>query len=154
MKKSVQIVLKKSYQPLGEINTIQNVALGYASNYLIPKGIAEIATEKIIKHINYLNRIKEKESAAAKLNYEIKKTIINDIYKICIRKNKVKERKFFNRINENEIMQIIFDKTGEIIKKKEVKINEINTYGIHKVILKLTSGTPIVLKLQIIPRTI
>lgn len=154
MKKNVQIILKKAYKPLGEINTIQVVALGYASNYLIPKGIAEIATEKTIKHVDYLNKVREKETAKIKLDYKIKRNIISNLYKICIRKNTGKERKLFNRISENEIIQIIFDKTGETIKKKEIKINEISNYGMHEIIFKLTNGNSFFLKIQIIPANI
>ena len=40
----MQVILKKEIQNLGEVGDIINVKDGYARNFLLPQGAAEIAT--------------------------------------------------------------------------------------------------------------
>lgn len=45
----MQVILKENIETLGHIGDIVKVAPGYARNYLLPKGLAVEATEKMLK---------------------------------------------------------------------------------------------------------
>ena len=45
----VKVILMQDIPKLGDAGTVQDVAPGYARNYLIPKGIATIATTGSIR---------------------------------------------------------------------------------------------------------
>ena len=45
----MEILLKKDFESLGEKNDIVTVKNGYARKYLIPNGIAILATESVKK---------------------------------------------------------------------------------------------------------
>ncbi|MDB5224796.1 MAG: ribosomal protein [Candidatus Adlerbacteria bacterium] len=46
----MQVILRKDVRGLGRAHEVKNVAEGYAHNFLVPQGLAEIATpEKIAK---------------------------------------------------------------------------------------------------------
>ena len=45
----MEILLKKNFESLGEKDEIVTVKNGYARNYLIPNGIAILATESVKK---------------------------------------------------------------------------------------------------------
>lgn len=45
----MKVILKKSVSGVGEANTVKEVADGYARNFLLPQGIAEVATPDRVK---------------------------------------------------------------------------------------------------------
>ena len=74
----MQIILRKDYDQLGKTGDIVNVKVGFARNYLIPKGIAFIADDKNLRRIEQerkqLSLQKEKEKQQAeKLASELAK---------------------------------------------------------------------------------
>ena len=152
MKKTVQIILKKDLHKLGHINQDKKVAKGYAFNYLIPKGLAEIATKGKIKHINMLNQIKvNKTSQKYQANLTVQR-LLTQIKKINIRKKIGQNNQIFGSINENDISTHIFKLTGQQINKRQISLtlSDIKSIGIIKVFIKIdTINTSI--NLNILP---
>ena len=56
----MEVILLKDVSKLGETGDVRDVASGYARNYLIPKGLATIATEAARK------RVKQRAAAEAR----------------------------------------------------------------------------------------
>ena len=58
----MQVILKKEIQNLGEVGDIINVKDGYARNFLLPQGAAEIATAGALENREKnIARIKAKQ---------------------------------------------------------------------------------------------
>ena len=64
----MEILLTKNFESLGEKNDIVTVKNGYARNYLIPKGIAILATESVKKM--QAETLKQRAHKEAKLKEE------------------------------------------------------------------------------------
>lgn len=64
----MEVILKKDMQPLGFRDDIVNVKPGYGRNFLIPKGIAELATESAKKM--HAETLKQRAVKDAKLKKE------------------------------------------------------------------------------------
>jgi len=47
----MQIILLKDVGNLGQVGEVREVAAGYARNYLIPRGLATVATEATLKQL-------------------------------------------------------------------------------------------------------
>ena len=61
----MKIILKKTYDKLGNPGDLITVKDGFARNYLIPKGVAEVATKKNIERLKVeLEKIAEQEAKA------------------------------------------------------------------------------------------
>jgi large subunit ribosomal protein L9 len=58
MAKRMQVILNQKVSKLGENGDVVEVAPGYARNYLIPQGVAVLATKGAIKQAEFR---KEKE---------------------------------------------------------------------------------------------
>ena len=59
----MKVIIKKTYDKLGNPGEIVNVKDGYARNFLIPKGVAEVATKKNIERLRVeLEVIAEQEA--------------------------------------------------------------------------------------------
>lgn len=64
----MEVILKKDMQPLGFRDDIVNVKPGYGRNFLIPKGIAELATPSAKKM--HAETLKQRAVKDAKLKQE------------------------------------------------------------------------------------
>nr|AYR06399.1 ribosomal protein L9 [Rhodogorgon sp.] len=138
MKKTFQIIVKQEDTPLGKIGEIKTVKLGYASNYLIPNGIAEIASEGKIAHYNMLQ---EKRLEQTKYIYNKALNLqkyLEIISKISIRKKVGKHQQIFGRLTEKEIAEKLIEITGKQLQKKQIVIPEIKKLGLYRITIKLT----------------
>jgi len=59
----MKVVLRKDVEKLGESGSVQNVADGFARNYLIPKGFAVVATPGELKVVAENTRVREMKIA-------------------------------------------------------------------------------------------
>lgn len=67
----MKVILKKDVEKLGEANELVNVKDGYGRNYLIPQGLAVVATASAQKVMN--ETIKQRAHKEAKLKDEAEK---------------------------------------------------------------------------------
>ena len=67
----MKIVLRQDVPKLGEAGTIQTVANGYARNYLIPQGMAVVATDGEIKVAQHNLAVKDRKIAARNYSVDI-----------------------------------------------------------------------------------
>lgn len=96
MANNVEVVLKKDIPDLGQTGEMVSVKLGYARNYLIPKGLVAVAGSKEAAEIlKTVKDKKEEKKEIAKIKEEkkivlTKKTASNHRKeeKIIIQKNK------------------------------------------------------------------
>ena len=67
----MDVILTQSVDNLGEMGAIVSVAPGYARNYLIPKGMAVIATKGQRKQVDEKIRLEQKRDARRKADAEV-----------------------------------------------------------------------------------
>lgn len=152
MKKTIQVIIKNTNSPLGPVNTIKSVSLGYAFNYLIPNNIVEIASKGRIKHINMLQNIQSKQNKKInQQNLDIKSNL-DEIKKISIRKKLGSNQQIFGSVTEYEISEKIFMLTGKQLDKKQITIPSIKEIGIYKINIKIEENISSEIKLQILPK--
>ena len=77
MAKRVPVVLNESVSKLGKNGDLVEVAPGYARNYLLPKGLASIATPGIIKQVEQRKEQERLRKLAEKQEAEDRKTADN-----------------------------------------------------------------------------
>ena len=126
----MEILLKKNFESLGEKNDIVNVKNGYGRNYLIPNGIAILATESVKKmQAETLKQRAHKElklkAEAEKLSKALKKATI-------IVAAKVGEKgKIFGSVSTIQLFDTI-KALGHDIDRKNIKLSNDNIKSIGK----------------------
>ncbi len=125
----MRVILLQDIKSLGKRNEVKEVSNGYASNFLIPQGLVEIASDRKVKEIentNIKNEIKEKKII------EVKEEIIKKINNLSLTfKEKVSEAgHLFAAIGSDKIIAelnkqgVKLDKTHLIIGKPLKEIGE------------------------------
>ena len=118
----MKIILIKDVEKLGKKYEIKEVSSGYARNYLIPKGLAIQASEKLLKWAESQREIEEK-----KAEEKLKKvsSVVSEIdgLEIEIPVKVGKEKQLFEKVNQQKISESL-KKLGFEIKKSQIELEK------------------------------
>jgi len=144
----MQVILIKKVDTLGEAGETVKVKNGYARNYLIPQGLAMIASKSNLSLIeNKLKTIEVKE-AKSRENLESLANELNKI-KLNFSLKAGEDDKLFGSVTSQMISEACKD-LGYTVDKKEIYIEEaIKTLGNHKVTVKLGSEIEAQIKIRV-----
>jgi len=151
MKKRIEVIIKKKELYKNPAQRIQKVSPGYAFNYLIPNQIAEIATKGKIKHLNLLQKKVEIQDDAIQNNNLQIKLDLEKINFLSIRKKCSQNKQIFGSISEQEIINKIFNITGQNIDKKQIRIDSIKQIGKYICKIKIDENIMTEIEIHILP---
>ena len=118
----MQVILIKDVEKLGKRYEIKEVSSGYARNYLIPKGLAIQASEKLLKWAE-AQREKEEKKANEKLKKVSELVSAIDGLEIEIKVKVGKEDQLFEKINQQKISEGLKE-LGFEIKKSQIELEK------------------------------
>ncbi len=135
----MQILLNTNIKTLGYRGDIVNVKPGYFRNYLLPKGLAQIATAKVIVLAEGRNkkRLMQKEQIMAN-----GKEVLAKLKGLVITlKVKVSDKgKLYGSITEIDIIAAIKEAKNVELEKEFIKMDHIKEIGEHKILIHLGEG--------------
>ena len=136
----MQVILKKEVQNLGETGDIVNVKDGYARNFLLPQGAAEIATKGALENREKnIARIKSKQEKLHREALE-KAESIEKFGKLVLSAKAGESGKLFGTITTKKLTEELKAQTGIEVDRKTVSLNApINKIGSYTMLIKLTS---------------
>lgn len=136
----MKLILKKDVQSLGESGDIVEVKDGFARNFLLPKDIAEVATDGALKNREKnLARIKAKAEKLHKESMDKAETI-KSIGKLEIQAKAGETGKLYGAITTRKLAEELQEKTGIEVDRRNISLNNpINALGEYKMHIKLTS---------------
>jgi large subunit ribosomal protein L9 len=137
MAKRLQVILKENISTLGKDGDLVEVAPGYARNYLLPKGLAKIATTGLIKQVEYHREKERQRKIAEKEAAEAKKVAFQTIGRLSIRKQVGEGNAIFGTVTTQELADIIKQSAGQDIDRKVITIPEVSTTGVYRAEVKL-----------------
>ncbi|GBD33937.1 50S ribosomal protein L9 [bacterium HR34] len=128
----VKVILLKRVEGLGNKGDIKEVSVGYAQNYLIPKGLVKIADEKTIKELEKTK--KQKEIKAEKELLKIQEMVEKiDCIEVEMPAKVGKNGRLYESINAKKIMNKLSEmgyNTKYFKVKLEKPIKEVGEYDI------------------------
>jgi large subunit ribosomal protein L9 len=126
----MEILLKKNFESLGEKNDIVTVKNGYGRNYLIPNGIAILATASVKKM--QAETLKQRAHKEVKLKDEAEKLSKNIKKATIIVAAKVGEKgKIFGSVSSIQLVDTL-KALGYDIDRKNIKLSNDNIKSIGK----------------------
>lgn len=145
----MKIILLKDVPGIGRKNDIKEISDGYARNYLLPKKLAEQATEKTVKDAIKAQKIQaEKTAKEAAILKEITTRLGALEIKLPIKVNS--EGVIFGSVNTHAITDKLKE-SGFDIKKEQIKLmSPIKTIGKHAVTILLKQGIEVKINVDII----
>lgn len=127
----MKIVLRQDVEKLGEKGTVQNVSDGFARNYLIPKGLAVLATPGELKVLAENQRVRDIKIAHQERDLQ---TLADKISaaKLSFEARAGEQGRLYGSITAGDIADKLTIVTGqEIDRRKVVLDDQIRTVGEH-----------------------
>ncbi|HUG15020.1 MAG TPA: 50S ribosomal protein L9 [Thermomicrobiales bacterium] len=141
----VKIILTQDVPKLGQSGTVQDVANGYARNFLIPRGMATIATRGSIK------QVEERQAAEAKRIAKQEEELRGLSERIQGMRIEIEARvgeqgRLYGSVTAPDIAERLSAALGEEIDRRKIDLDDpIRTVGEHEITIRLVGRlTPVV----------
>ena len=151
MARTVQVVLTQELPNVGNSGELVRVRPGYARNFLIPRGLAVIATRDNVARLEHDRRVAEPR--AAKLRGEAEQ--------LAVELNKVKIKlscsvgegdKLYGSVGSRDIAEALAEK-GHDIDRRKIIIEPIKELGKHQVPIKVATGVDATIQVEVVAKS-
>jgi large subunit ribosomal protein L9 len=133
----MKIILTEDVPKLGSAGTVQDVAPGYARNYLIPRGMATIATKGSIKQVEERQAAEARRIAKQEQELQGLADRIQGL-RVQIEARVGEQGRLFGSVTAADVAEKLGEQLGEEIDRRKVDLDEpIRTVGEHPVTIRL-----------------
>ena len=147
----MKVIFLEDVRGKGKRGQVKEVPDGYARNFLIKNGKAELATKQAINHLEAQQKAEAKiaanEKAAAK---QIKEQLEDDKTVVSIKSKAGSDSRLFGSVPSKQIVTALEDQFGIKLDKRKLSLSEpIKTLGYTNVPVKLYNGVNAVIRVHI-----
>ena len=134
--RTVNLILQEDVLALGDAGDLVKVKVGYARNYLLPKGKAILATESKLKQLEHNKRVVEEKLAKQLKDISALRDRLQDLTLSVVAKSG-EEGKLFGSVTSAHVAALLSEKGFEIDRRKITLSEPIKEVGDHKVPIRL-----------------
>ncbi|MBO6517375.1 MAG: 50S ribosomal protein L9 [Bacteroidia bacterium] len=145
----MKVILKEDVQKLGYKNDVVTVKNGYGRNYLIPQGLAEIATPSSLKVLEENIRQTQRKQAQIIADAEAMAKALENV-KLTIGTKAGSNGKIFGSVTTIQIAQALKDAGHDIDRKKISIAGDIKELGEYKAKINLHRGVDAEVDLSVV----
>ena len=135
----MKVILRQDLTKVGKRGDIVEVAVGYARNYLLPKGMAMVATDGAVAQAASMRRSRDLRDAKDREAAEtVAKALVSRT--IAIKAKSGSEGRLFGSVTASDIAEAVLAQTNIDIDRRKLHLSEpIKTLGTHSVTVRLHS---------------
>ncbi len=147
----MEVILLQDVENLGEKGHLANVAKGFARNYLIPRGMAEVATPG--KIAEFRRREEERKSREARMAVQAEEYTATLNRTVLTLGAKAGEgERLFGSVTAADVADAIKDARGFSIDKRKVLLEDpIKELGTYQVDVEVAEGFVASVKIIVVP---
>ncbi len=152
MASTIQVVLQDDVENLGTSGDVVRVRPGYARNYLIPRGVAVVATKANIARID---DVKKQAAIRSAKQLEEAKEFAKKIEAVAVKieRSVGEENKMYGSVTSKDIEDAYADQ-GIALDRRMIQLEDpIKTLGLSEVPCKLHKEVAVSLRVEVIKKT-
>ena len=133
----MKVLLLEDVYKLGRAGEVKKVAPGYARNYLMPQGLAVLATPGAMKMADRIK--KQGEVKRAKVNQElggVAEQLAGKRFTFAAKASET--RRLYGSINTQMIAEAVSEEIGVTVEAKQIESQPLRMLGKHNVAVRLT----------------
>jgi len=151
MASTVEVVLKENLEHLGSIGDVVKVRRGYARNFLLPRGLAVVASRGNVKQVEHEKAVQAQRIAKLRAEQE---DVVEQLSKVIVMvaKEAGEDGKLFGSVTSSEVLEGLEAKGVELeLDKKKLVMPEktIKEVGSYEIGVKLPYGLTAIIKLEV-----
>jgi large subunit ribosomal protein L9 len=133
----MKVLLLKDVYKLGRAGDVKRVADGYGRNYLIPHGLAVLATAGALKQSEHIRaRANEQRAILNKEMDAIAKKLEGVVVTFAAKASET--GKLYGSVTTQMVAEALQKKTGVEVSRRQVDTQPLRTLGTYKVSIRLT----------------
>ena len=146
----MRVILRDDVKGVGNKGDVVEVSNGYGRNFLIPRGLAFVATKGAESQAEAMRKSRDvKDAAARQAAQEVAKGLVSSPVKIEARVGG--DGRLFGSISTADIAAAVQAQTGVDIDRKQLSLDEpIKTLGTHLVPAKLHADVEFPVTVEIV----
>ncbi len=134
----MKVILRADLAKVGKRGDIVEVAEGYGRNYLMPKGLAIVASDGAVSQAASMRRSRDLRDAKDREAAEtIAKTLVSRT--IAIKAKAGSEGRLFGSVTASDVAAAVLAQTTIDIDRRKLHFEPIKTVGTHTVTVRLHS---------------
>ncbi len=151
MASTVQVVLKENLEHLGTIGDVVRVRRGYARNYLLPRGLAVVASRGNVRQIEHEKAIQAGRIEKLRKEQESIVTELSEVT-LMVAKEAGDDGRLFGSVTSADVLEGLKAKGVQVdVDKKKLIMppQPIKEVGSYEVGVKLPYGLTATIKLEV-----
>jgi large subunit ribosomal protein L9 len=150
MPRNLQVILTEDLPNVGTSGELVKVKPGFARNFLLPRGLAALATADNVRRIEHekkvaLARAAKQKAAAQELAGKLAKV------KVTVKAQVGEENKLYGSITSRDVEQALAARGFEVDRRK-IAMDAIKELGSHKITIRVASGVDAEIDVDVVPR--
>ena len=147
----MQIILKEDLDNLGKSGEVVNVKEGYGRNYLLPRGLAVVATADDVARVAHEKRVIAARAAKLSKETQAEADRLGQVT-VSIARTVGEEDKLFGSVTSRDIAEALAEQKIVIDAKKLHLEEPIKTLGLTEVQVKLGHGISAKIKVWVVKK--
>jgi large subunit ribosomal protein L9 len=145
----LEVILTKDVENLGRAGEVVRVKPGYGRNYLLPRGLALVATRGNIAQLEHHKRSIAAEQAKIRAEHEAKAKQL-DAASVSIPRQVGQDGKLFGSVTSKDIVEALSAQNIEIDRKLIRLPEPLKEVGTHEVAVRFSADVIVPLKVNVI----
>ena len=148
----MQVILTQDVEKIGQRGDIVDVSRGYVRNFLVPRGLAEVATPSRMEEARrQMEEAEERDRRMAERAGEVAQTLNKSV--ITIEARTGEDERIFGSITPADIVDAIERARGIRIHRRRVRLEEpIKSLGTHQVPVQVHGDVEANVKVIVVPK--
>ena len=145
----MKVILRQDIAGVGCRGDIIAVADGHAHNYLLPRGLALVATDGAVQQATSMRRARDLREASDRASaHTVAETLMARSFTVKAKAGN--EGRLFGSVTTADIVAALAAQSGVILDRKKVVAQPIRTTGSHTAIVRLHADVECTVKLSVV----
>jgi large subunit ribosomal protein L9 len=149
MPRNLQVILTEDLHNVGQSGELVKVKPGYARNFLLPRGLAALATADNVARIEHEKRVALARAAKQRAAAQELASKLSTV-KVTLTAQVGEENKLYGSITSRDVEAALASKGYEVDRRK-IAMEPIKELGSHKVTIKIASGVDATIDVDVVP---
>ncbi len=145
----MKLILQETVQDLGEPGDLVDVKTGYGRNYLLPQGLAVVATAANERLVNELRAQHDEREEAAKISAQALAVSLTGV-SVNVKRKVAEGDTLYGSVTAADIVAALAEEGFEVAKDQLRLEHAIKTLGVFEVPLHLPYGVEASIKLWVV----
>jgi large subunit ribosomal protein L9 len=146
----VKIVLRADVDNVGKKGDVLDVADGFGRNYLVPKGLAMVASKGVVSQAGAMRRSRDVKDARDRESAEVvARELVPSVIRIAVKAGA--EGRLFGSVTAADVVEAVHAQAGVELDRRRLHLAEpIKSLGTHEVPVKLHADVEFQITVEVV----